>query len=130
VEDYDEFSAASVAGFSASRFLHGGDSRGRSGSTTTGSGRAKASRHGGYKDKDKDHHRSGHRKWGWGGVSQRGPKIEIRSDDDDFYDGGKWKAASARSRSTPQVVIREFLATAWRVAWMVVLFWVYLTYNG
>lgn len=130
VEDYDEFSAASVAGFSGSRFLHGGGTRGRSGSTTTGSGKVKGSRHGYAKDKDRDFYRPGHTKWGWGGASQRGPKIEIKSDEDDFYDGGKWKAASARSRSSVQVVLREFLATAWRVAWMVVLFWVYLEYKG
>ena len=129
VEDYDEFSAASVAGFSASRFLHAGDSRGRSGSTTTGSGARKGSRHG-YKDKDRDFHRSRQGKWGWAGTSQRGPKIEIKSEEDDIYDAGKWKAASARNRSTVQVVIRELLATAWRVAWMVVLFWVYLEYKG
>ncbi|KAB5549874.1 hypothetical protein GE09DRAFT_1128126 [Coniochaeta sp. 2T2.1] len=128
IEDYDEYSASSVAGFSASRFLHGG-TRGRSGSTTTGSGKGMASKHS-YKDKDRDFHRPGQGKWGWGGASQRGPKIEIRSDEDDFYNGRKWKAASARSRSSVQVVVREFLATAWRVAWMVVLFWVYLNYKG
>ncbi|KAH8906027.1 putative frost protein [Coniochaeta sp. PMI_546] len=129
VEDYDEYAAAGVAGFSASRFLHGG-TRGRSGSTAE-SYKTKGSRHGHAKDKDRDFHRPGQGKWGWGGASQRGPpKIEIRSDEDDFYDGGKWKAASARSRSSVQVVVREFLATAWRVAWMAVLLWVYLEYKG
>ena len=136
VEDHDEYAAAGVAGFSASRFLQAG-TRGRSGSTTTtaaaaaGSGKGKRSAPGYPKDRDRDSHRSGQGKWGWGGSSQRGPpKIEIRSDEDDFYDGGKWKAASTRSRSAVQVVVREFVATTWRMAWMAVLFWVYLTYKG
>lgn len=129
VEDYDEFSLDSVAGFSGSRFLNGGGTRGRSGSTSTWAGMAQGSRHGYAKDKDRDSHRSGRGQWGWGGASQRGPKIEIKSEEDDLYDGGKWKAAS-RSRSSVQVVAREFLATAWRVAWMVVLLWVYLECKG
>lgn len=130
VEDYDEYAAAGVAGFSASRFLDAG-TRGRSGSTAGFSAKTKGSSGHGHARKDRDHHRPGQGKWGWGGASQRGPpKIEIRSDDDDFYDGGKWKAASARSRSSVQVVMREFVATAWRVAWMVVLFWVYLESKG
>lgn len=131
VEDYDEYAAAGVAGFSASRFLHGG-TRGRSGSTTAaGTWKAKGSRPAYAKEKDRHSHAAGQGKWGWGGASQRGPpKIEIRSDEDDLYDGGKWKAASSRSRSSVQIFLREYLAMTWRVVWIVVSFWAYLEYKG
>ncbi|TPX09279.1 uncharacterized protein E0L32_009471 [Thyridium curvatum] len=77
-------------------------------------------------------------RWGWGAAEDRGPKIEIRYDDDYIYDGGRWKAASrVRGRggrnvpsSTIRAVGREFWTSAWRVAWMVVVFWGYLAYKG
>ncbi|RYP59461.1 hypothetical protein DL769_008520 [Monosporascus sp. CRB-8-3] len=74
--------------------------------------------------------RSGAGKWGWG--DNRGPRIEIRRDAS--YDGGKsrdgvWRPAS-RPRSTLALVAREIWTTSWRVVWMSVLFFAYLTYQG
>jgi hypothetical protein len=74
-------------------------------------------------------------KWGWG--ESRGPRIEIRRD---AYDGGKsrgiqWKSArrsnwrtSLQSRTT--FVGREIWTTIWRVVWMALGFFAYLTYKG
>jgi hypothetical protein len=124
MEDYDEYAMSGVTGFSASRFLHGshGQTRGRSGSGATlaaGGGKKKQ-----YKDKDV--HRS---KWGWAGRGP--PKIEIRSDEDDYSTGGKWKPAfRGTKKTTLQVVLTEMWTTTWRVAWMVVLFWVWLARGG
>lgn len=69
-------------------------------------------------------------KWGW--AENRGPRIEIRRDAS--YDGGKsrdnmWRPA-ARPRTTLALVTREIWTTCWRVVWMAVLFWAYLTYRG
>ncbi|KAI1502989.1 putative manganese ion homeostasis [Biscogniauxia marginata] len=67
-------------------------------------------------------------KWGWG--QNRGPRIEIRRDG--YYDkarGDMWKPAS-RSRTTLGLIGREMWTTSWRVAWMVLLFFAYLTYQG
>lgn len=74
-------------------------------------------------------------KWGWG----EGPKIEIDLGEDDeyYYDAGKsrWKASASRrvglgSRSNLRMVVREFWTTAWRVLWMVVCYWGWLTWKG
>ncbi|KAI1138211.1 cell division control protein [Hypoxylon sp. FL0543] len=66
-------------------------------------------------------------KWGWG--QNRGPRIEIRRDA--YYDkGSAWKPAASRSRSRLSVVGREIWTTSWRVAWMVLGFFAYLTYKG
>ncbi|XDG08767.1 hypothetical protein ABKA04_008382 [Annulohypoxylon sp. FPYF3050] len=65
-------------------------------------------------------------KWGWG--QNKGPRIEIRRDS--YYDkDSAWKPAS-RSRSKMSMVGREIWTTSWRVAWMVLLFFAYLTYKG
>ena len=70
-------------------------------------------------------------KWGWARGTSRGPpKIKIGRDDDDLYNGGKWKAASARSRSRIDVVFTELWTTVWRVTWMVTFFWFYLAWKG
>lgn len=70
-------------------------------------------------------------KWGWG--QNRGPRIEIRRDayydDKERNDGSSWRPAS-RSRSALGLVGREIWTTSWRVAWMVLLFFAYLTYKG
>ncbi|XXH03095.1 glucose transporter [Hypoxylon texense] len=75
-------------------------------------------------------------KWGWG--QNRGPRIEIRRDA--YYGGGGsgsaadrggWRPASSRgSRSTLGLVGREIWTTSWRVAWMVLGFFAWLTYKG
>ncbi|KAI1475463.1 hypothetical protein F4774DRAFT_397029 [Daldinia eschscholtzii] len=74
-------------------------------------------------------------KWGWG--QSRGPRIEIRRDSyyDDKERDSTWKPASrsgsgSRNRYTLGVVGREIWTTCWRVVWMVLLFFTYLTYKG
>ncbi|KAI2626046.1 hypothetical protein GGS26DRAFT_189425 [Hypomontagnella submonticulosa] len=67
-------------------------------------------------------------KWGWG--QNRGPRIEIRRDA--YYDNKErdsWKPAS-RNRSTIGLVGREIWTSCWRVVWMVLLFFAYLTHKG
>ncbi|KAI1375370.1 hypothetical protein F4677DRAFT_422625 [Hypoxylon crocopeplum] len=65
-------------------------------------------------------------KWGW--AQNRGPRIEIRRDA--YYGGGdSWRPA-ARPRTTLGRVGREVWTSCWRVAWMVLLFFAYLTYRG
>ncbi|KAI6089739.1 hypothetical protein F4821DRAFT_230821 [Hypoxylon rubiginosum] len=76
-------------------------------------------------------------KWGWG-QNNKGPRIEIRRDG--YYDNrdrnggtGGWQPAASsrsRSRSTWGLVGREIWTTCWRVAWMVLLFFGWLTYKG
>ncbi|KAI2777534.1 hypothetical protein F4815DRAFT_481135 [Daldinia loculata] len=69
-------------------------------------------------------------KWGWG--QNKGPRIEIRRDayyDDKERSSDTWKPAS-RSRNTLGVVGREIWTTTWRVVWMALLFFAYLTYKG
>ncbi|KAI0473852.1 hypothetical protein GGR56DRAFT_649311 [Xylariaceae sp. FL0804] len=75
-------------------------------------------------------------RWGWG-RSSRGPRIEIRRDG--YYDaraargGGAWRPAAGGARSkktTIGLVTREIWTSCWRVAWMVLLFFAYLTYKG
>jgi ethanolamine phosphate phosphodiesterase len=75
-------------------------------------------------------------KWGWG-ETPRGPRIEIRRD---VYDGGKsrgfqWQASRRPNwrtslRSRTQLIGQEFWTMSWRVAWMTVGFYAYLTYKG
>ncbi|KAI1103441.1 hypothetical protein F4804DRAFT_230814 [Jackrogersella minutella] len=66
-------------------------------------------------------------KWGWG--QNKGPRIEIRRDS--YYDDKErsWRPAS-RSKSKLSLVTTEIWTTAWRVLWMVLLFFAYLTYKG
>lgn len=142
VDDYDEY-ALPAAGFSASRFRQapaatrdrgsGAQPTATPGAAVRANGQArnaspKAGGRGSRRSKD-------HGKWGWGGggSAARGPpKIEIRYDDD-FYDGGKWKAASSRTRvksTTVGIVVREMWTTIWRVAWAATGFWFYLVWKG
>lgn len=74
-------------------------------------------------------------KWGWG----EGPKIEIDLGEEDeyYYDAGKsrWKASAVRrggiaSRGNLRIVGRELWTSAWRVLWMVGLYWMWLTWKG
>lgn len=67
------------------------------------------------------------------------PKIEIDLGEDDeySYDAGKtrWKASSTRrtglgGRGNLRAVIRELWTTAWRVLWMVGLYWGWLAWKG
>ncbi|KAK7757899.1 hypothetical protein SLS62_000277 [Diatrype stigma] len=73
--------------------------------------------------------KAGAGKWGW--AENRGPRIEIRRDA--AYDGGKsrdlWRPAP-RPRTTFALITREIWTTSWRVVWIVLLFWAYLTYRG
>ncbi|KAI1821812.1 hypothetical protein F4861DRAFT_532691 [Xylaria intraflava] len=73
--------------------------------------------------------KTGSGKWGW--AQSKGPRIQIRKDT--YYDekmrGGAWKPAS-RPRTGFDLVVTEIWTTCWRVAWMVVLFYAYLTYQG
>ncbi|KAK3939693.1 hypothetical protein QBC46DRAFT_315368 [Diplogelasinospora grovesii] len=145
VEDYDEYALGPAGGSSASsRYGTNSGTRDRSGSFTPSvraNGLASQARNAiplaspkaSYK---RSHHgrakSSGTGKWGWGGQS-RAPRIEIKtdSDDDQSYNGGKWKPASrSRSNSKTSLVLREFWTTAYRVAWMAVLFFAWLAYKG
>ncbi|KAF3357497.1 Oxoglutarate dehydrogenase [Verticillium dahliae VDG1] len=90
-----------------------------------------------YKDKVEDdgyyaHHNSTTAASG----SSQFRSSRLRSSDD-LYDSGKsrslgssWRAASARPRTSLGLMGREVLACAWRVAWMVLLFWAYLARKG
>ncbi|KAK3310654.1 calcineurin-like phosphoesterase-domain-containing protein [Chaetomium strumarium] len=85
-------------------------------------------------------------KYGGGGrwgVGRAAPRIEIPSENEEeemMYGGynGKWKAAawkrrglaSRQPRSTVGVVVTELWTTVWRVAWMVVGFFAWLTWKG
>ncbi|KAI1334317.1 putative manganese ion homeostasis [Xylariaceae sp. FL0016] len=73
----------------------------------------------------KKNDRRGQEKWGWG--QSRGPRIEIRKDG--YARADAWKPAT-RSKTTLQLVAREVWTTSWRVAWMVLLFFAFLTYKG
>ncbi|KAI2616079.1 hypothetical protein GGR54DRAFT_249505 [Hypoxylon sp. NC1633] len=79
--------------------------------------------------------RAGPGKWGWGqsqsqsGSGGRGPRIQIRRDA--YYDGWRSTGTGARSsRSTLGLVAREAWTGCWRVAWMVLGFFAWLTYRG
>ncbi|KAL8302076.1 hypothetical protein RB597_002451 [Gaeumannomyces tritici] len=77
-------------------------------------------------------------KWGWGANSEpmRSPRIEIHSDDVDYdvysYSAnGKWKAARRPRRpSGLAAMVRELVATLWRVVWMVLCIWAWLAWKG
>jgi len=131
VEDYDVYQqhSSGASGFSAKSLSSG--SRDRSHSFTPGikpNGLGAQARPGDHKHKNR-HSKGGPDKWGWDADEDGGPRIKIHSDDD-FYDGGKWKAAPRRPGSTVGVVGREIWTSVWRVAWMVVLLWGWLAYKG
>ncbi|KAI4593554.1 hypothetical protein KJ359_009240 [Pestalotiopsis sp. 9143b] len=71
-------------------------------------------------------------RWGWG-EAPRGPRIEIRRD---AYDGSasrgfQWQPSRRSAlQSRSQNMLREFWTTSWRVTWMAVGFYAYLTYQG
>lgn len=70
-------------------------------------------------------------KWGWG-QQGRGPRIEIRRD---AYFDETWKPAAARSRaravgSRIEIILREIWTTVWRVVWLVLGFFAWLTWRG
>jgi ethanolamine phosphate phosphodiesterase len=82
-------------------------------------------------------HKAGAGKWGWG-ENGRGPRIEIRRD---LYDnssktwGTNWKAATRSNwrtslQSRTSLVVREVWTTCWRVTWMVLGCFAYLTFKG
>ena len=120
--DNDPFHTTS--GTSSSRLGSGRFSaRSRGESLSSGSGLISQARNPSPNPRGKD-------KWGWG--AGQGPRIQIRKDV--LYDGGKsrgmtWRAAT-RPRSSLQLVFREIWTTAWRVVWMVLAFFTYLTYTG
>ncbi|KAI1259507.1 hypothetical protein F5Y18DRAFT_295858 [Xylariaceae sp. FL1019] len=65
-------------------------------------------------------------KWGW--AQSRGPRIQIRRDD--YYEkGGSWRPA-VRPRGKMGVVATEIWTTTWRVVWMAVGFFAWLTFVG
>ncbi|ETS80974.1 hypothetical protein PFICI_05976 [Pestalotiopsis fici W106-1] len=75
-------------------------------------------------------------KWGWG-EAPRGPRIEIRRDtyDSNTSRGFQWQPSRRADwrtalQSRTQFVVREFWTTSWRVAWMAIGFYAYLTYQG
>lgn len=137
VEDYDEYALPS-AGFSASHSRHGSVTRDRSGSFTPGQrsnglgaqGRNPSPRTAGSSNRKNHGHygKSSGGKWGWSGAP-RGPRIEIPTESEELYDGGKWKAASTR-QSTVKIALTELWATAFRVMWMVVLLFGWLAWKG
>ncbi|KAI0474590.1 hypothetical protein F4859DRAFT_481316 [Xylaria cf. heliscus] len=106
------------ARFSSTRTRSTDPSQGRNGNNTTatiaGKSTSKAAPSG---------------KWGW--AQSRGPRIQIRRDG--YLDGksrDSWRPASARHRTAFAVVIEEIWTTSWRAAWMVVLFYAWLTWRG
>lgn len=64
------------------------------------------------------------KRWGW--AADGGPRIHL---DDNLYNSEKTDRRLG-GRKALGLVGRELWTTAWRVAWMVVLFWVYLTRKG
>lgn len=78
---------------------------------------------------------NGHARWGLGGDDLDGPKIEIdlSEEDERYYDAGKsrWRASTSRTgRGNLRVVVRELWTTAWRVLWMVGVYWGWLAWKG
>ena len=135
MEDYDEYGVPS-AGFSASHSSHGSSTRDRSGSltpalkpnganarTVSGSSSTSSSRksHG-------LHGKTAGGRWGWTGS--RAPRIKIPTESEELYDGGKWKAATSKQKSTIKLALTELWATVYRVAWMVLLFFGWLAHRG
>ncbi|KAK1755041.1 calcineurin-like phosphoesterase-domain-containing protein [Echria macrotheca] len=131
VEDYDEYALPS-AGFSASHYSHGSHTRERSGSFTPGvrsNGLASQARNSSSGKKSHAHHKGqGGGRWGWTGS--RAPRIQIPSETEELYDGGKWKAVNMRQRSSLRVALTELWATVYRVAWMGLLFFFWLNLRG
>ncbi|KAI1855553.1 hypothetical protein JX266_000418 [Neoarthrinium moseri] len=119
--DPEEGYGLPTSGHSTSKFLSA-RTRGRGASITNGAARGNS-----------PNTKSG--KWGWGET--RGPRIEIRRD---VWDGGRsdgtlWQAARRPTwrsalQSQTALVGREIWTTTWRVAWMALGFYAYLTYKG
>jgi len=124
VEDYDEYSLPS-AGFSASRSSHGSATRDRSGSFTP------ALKSNGRKSHGPHHGKGAGGRWGWTGSS-RAPRIQIPTETEELYDGGKWKAASSvkKKQSALRIALIELWATAFRVLWMVLVVFGWLARRG
>ncbi|KAH6619547.1 hypothetical protein B0J18DRAFT_492342 [Chaetomium sp. MPI-SDFR-AT-0129] len=129
----------------------GGGARDRSGSGSVPSAITHQKSPGGHQQhsRRKSHGKgSAAGKWGWagaGGRARAAPRIEIASEgeeeDDDVVvrgEGGKWKARGKRRKagggggggSVVGVVVRELWTTVWRVAWMVVGYFAWLTWRG
>jgi hypothetical protein len=68
-------------------------------------------------------------KWGW--AQSKGPRIQIRRDTyfDEKTRGDAWRPAR-HGRSAFGLVTTEIWTTCWRTAWMVLLFYAWLTYQG
>ncbi|KAI1326955.1 hypothetical protein F5Y16DRAFT_216938 [Xylariaceae sp. FL0255] len=68
-------------------------------------------------------------KWGWG--QSKGPRIQIRRDNYYTDDKFAWKPASSssRSRSALGIVATEIWTTTWRVVWMALAFFAWLTWT-
>jgi ethanolamine phosphate phosphodiesterase len=148
VEDYDSESASgTTAGYSASSRIHSASTsskRARSPSIAAGKGSNgqthsntsdNLSRTGSGKSRRHSKASSTASGWGWGSTAASGPKIKISGDDEDaaYLGDGMWKPASSgrgRPRSTVGTLVREILATAWRVFWIVFAFLAYLTWKG
>lgn len=64
------------------------------------------------------------KRWGW--AADGGPRIHLENN---LYDSDKTDRRLG-GRKVLGIVGREMWTTTWRVAWMVVLFWVYLTRKG
>ncbi|KAI0021178.1 putative manganese ion homeostasis [Xylariomycetidae sp. FL0641] len=124
--DFDLNSTSSAT--SASKFPSARASTTRTRGPSLSHGLVAQARNASPKPKPKSRGAQG-QQWGWN--QNRGPRIEIRKDS--YYDekarGDAWKPAN-RSRSTLSLVAREIWTTVWRTAWMVLLFFAYLTYKG
>ncbi|KAI1174301.1 hypothetical protein F4777DRAFT_554568 [Nemania sp. FL0916] len=75
--------------------------------------------------------KTGPGKWGW--AQNRGPRIQIRRDT--YYDSklrgdDGWRPASARRKTGFTIVTAEIWTSCWRVVWMVVGFYAWLTWRG
>ncbi|KAI0976990.1 hypothetical protein F4678DRAFT_415283 [Xylaria arbuscula] len=84
--------------------------------------------------------KTGNGKWGWA-QQTKGPRIQIRRDDTYFDEKmASWRPASSYSSSTFSrrrgkrtalaIVAAELWTTCWRTAWMVLLFYAWLTWRG
>lgn len=150
VDDYDEY--ALPRGFSKSHFLDGGSSnsnshardRSGSGSAPRMNGRGVSPRAVGHGHGRRKSHGG---KWGWAGQgrARAAPRIEIPSEGEEEeeygyggsgYNGGKWKARVKRGggrlqpRSVVGVVVAELWTSVWRVVWMVLGYFAWLTWKG
>ncbi|KAI0539623.1 hypothetical protein GGR58DRAFT_229173 [Xylaria digitata] len=66
-------------------------------------------------------------KWGWG--QSKGPRIQIRRDTY-FDEKTAWRPVHGRQRTAFRVVTAEIWTSCWRTAWMVLLFYAWLTWRG